>query len=105
MLNDSELAKINKDICGTDITQVSEVFGALSEPNRCLIFRTLINTDEICVGQIAKLINLSEPLASQHLKILYDRHLLSKRKSGKRVYYKLNRSNHLVETLIEATSK
>lgn len=84
-----------------DITKLTGAFDALGEPNRCTIFRNLLKKDEINVGDIAVLLKISEPLASQHLKVLLGAGLVERVKRGKNVYYSVNRKDKLVKALQE----
>jgi DNA-binding transcriptional ArsR family regulator len=81
---------------------MAEAFGALGEPNRCLIFRALLKQNNVSVGQLAKAVGISEPLASQHLKVLYQAELVERTKRGKNVYYEINNDDPLVRALESA---
>ena len=82
-----------------DVSRLSGAFDALSEPNRCLIFRALLKTDNASVGQLAQAVGISESLASQHLKVLLLAELVNKSKEGKNVYYRVNHDDNLVVAL------
>ncbi len=65
---------------------VAEFVSALSNPTRIRILCAL-STGERCVGEIADAVGLSQAHTSAHLRVLYDRGYLSRRREGKRVYY------------------
>lgn len=59
---------------------------ALADPTRRAIFERL-RTREMAVGQIARLARISQPAASQHLRVLRDARLVSRRAEGTKRYY------------------
>lgn len=99
MLSPKEHKKLQSYIHDIDVGRIARAFDALGEPNRCLIFRGLLKNKEINVGGIAELIGISEPLASQHLKILFNAGLVQRTKRGKNAYYSVNRKDELVKAL------
>jgi DNA-binding transcriptional ArsR family regulator len=102
MLTPSEHRRLQKHIHGIDIKRLTVAFDALSEPNRCLIFRALLKGQSVRVGDLAGVVGISDALASQHLKILLQADLLDKQRKGKNVYYSVNRNNPLIDALQEA---
>jgi DNA-binding transcriptional ArsR family regulator len=99
MLSPSEHKHLENYIQDMDVSRLTVAFDALSEPNRCLIFRALLKNSRANVDQLASAIGISESLASQHLKILREAGLVTRRKEGKRVYYDMNSKDALVEAL------
>jgi DNA-binding transcriptional ArsR family regulator len=61
----------------------------------------LATEHRISVSSVAKVLNISVPLASQHLKILLQNGLLEKEKLGQRAYYQLKRNNPIVGSIIK----
>jgi DNA-binding transcriptional ArsR family regulator len=102
MLSAKEYENLQSYIGGVDVTKVSAAFDALGEPNRCLIFRALLKSRDVNVGPLAKIVGISESLASQHLKVLLQAGLVSKRREGKQVYYQVNHQDGLVKALQKA---
>ncbi len=79
----AELAKT------TLFSATAEIFKQLSEPTRLQIFWLLCHQEE-CVINIAALLDMSSPAVSHHLRSLYDSGLISSRRDGKEVYYKVS---------------
>lgn len=102
MLTKREHQKLERYIHGIDVKHISVVFDALSEPNRCLIFRALLKGESVRVSDLASVVGISDPLASQHLKILLRANLVTKQKIGKNVYYEVDKSNPLIDALKKA---
>jgi ArsR family transcriptional regulator len=102
MLTPRKHQKLQAFIHDIDVGPTAAAFDALSEPNRCLIFRALLKTKKLGVGELASIVGISDPLASQHLKILLHANLVRNEKSGKFVYYCINDSSSLVLALQKA---
>lgn len=102
MLTQREHKRLERYIHDMDVTRLTEAFTALGEPNRCLIFRALLKDEAVCVGDLARIVKISDSLASQHLKILLQADLVCKQRDGKSVYYSANRNNPLVDALQKA---
>jgi DNA-binding transcriptional ArsR family regulator len=106
MLNSQELAKLNKSVDSKHNDRLAIVFNALSDPNRCKIFRIFVQQPgrDICVSDVAKLLKISVPAASQHLKILEITGLVQKRRTGQSVHYKARKDDELINSIIKAIS-
>ena len=68
---------------------LSRLFSAMSDPTRLQILHILAGTDEITVGEITDLVDLSISAVSHQLGLLRDRDLVTARRSGRQVYYSL----------------
>lgn len=74
---------------------------ALGDPVRIKIIKLLSDTDYLCVCKIVPALNISQPRVSQHLRILRDAGLVTSRREGKWVHYKLERDR--LDELIRET--
>ena len=74
------------------LKEMVELFKALGDPNRLKIIRLLASKMEnsITVTNIANKLDISQPAASQHLKILKNIGILEPNKKGNYVYYNIN---------------
>ncbi|MCR4676706.1 MAG: metalloregulator ArsR/SmtB family transcription factor [Sphaerochaetaceae bacterium] len=72
-----------------DLASVATFFKVFGDPTRLKILYGLEN-GEMNVQEIANLAGVSQSAVSQHLKYLRIARLVSFRKDGKNVYYKLN---------------
>lgn len=68
--------------------KVSETFQLISDPTRLKILWLLCH-HETCVNNIAVTVGMSAPAVSHHLRLLKQAGLLSSRREGKEIYYKL----------------
>jgi len=66
-----------------------KVMKALRGTNRVKILK-MLQHGELCVCEIQKALEISQPTASKHLKILEEANFLNSRKKGLWVYYRLN---------------
>jgi len=73
---------------------VAELFRAFSDTSRVQIVSVLVQ-EEHNVNSIARLVGISESAVSHHLRGLRQMRLVSARKDGKEVYYRLDDS-HLI---------
>lgn len=63
--------------------------------------RCSVRLPQLTVSDVAKILKISIPLASQHLKILEQGKLLKKEKMGQKVYYKLQPGNRIAKSIIK----
>jgi DNA-binding transcriptional ArsR family regulator len=68
----------------------SKTLAALADPTRRKLFDRLRRRDQT-VGELAMAARISQPAASQHLRVLRDARLVTSRKDGTRHYYRASR--------------
>jgi ArsR family transcriptional regulator len=76
------------------------LFKALADPARVRIVTALARpealccsaADQVCACDLERLLGLAQPTISHHMKILVQAGLVEGRKSGRWVYYRLNRN-------------
>lgn len=66
------------------------VFQALGDPTRLRIVALLAAEGELCVCELTHALDLSQPMISRHLGNLRDAGLVSDRRTGKWIYYRLH---------------
>ncbi len=79
------------------LNKISDFFKIVGDYTRLRILYALLNS-EMCVGDIANLLNMTKSSISHQLKELKDRGLIKNRKVGKEVYYSLD-DDHVKEVL------
>ncbi len=72
-----------------EISDLSEIFAALADPTRVRIIYAIRETER-SVGEIARLLRLSEPSVSQHLRRLRSLRIVRMRKDGRFRFYQLD---------------
>jgi DNA-binding transcriptional ArsR family regulator len=68
---------------------VQEAIDAISHPGRRAMLRLVLD-DELPVGELADRLGVSQPAASQHLKVLRDAGLVRGRVDGRRRLYRVD---------------
>lgn len=94
-------------ICMTDdaqLEQVAELFKALSTVSRLRILTSLAG-GEGSVGSLVQLTGLSQPLVSQHLRVLRSMNLVTVSRSGREAIYALTDEHvaHVIDDAIAHT--
>lgn len=67
---------------------VARYFSVLGEPTRLRILHALCQ-DERCVNDIIKVTGLAQANASRHLGLMYQAGMLSRRRDGTQIFYKV----------------
>ncbi|MCI0708039.1 MAG: metalloregulator ArsR/SmtB family transcription factor [Ignavibacteriae bacterium] len=84
------------------VVSLSETFKVLSDPTRLKIVLALAK-EELCVFDIAKLLEVTESAISHQLRLLKTLRLVKYRKDGKMVFYSLDDEH--IEDLIRIASR
>ncbi|KPK44879.1 MAG: hypothetical protein AMJ65_01780 [Phycisphaerae bacterium SG8_4] len=71
---------------------VAEVMKAVAHPVRLQIIE-LLETKEMCVGDIVKAVGGKQAITSQQLNMMRDKGVLSSRRDGAKVYYRIENKN------------
>ena len=71
------------------LRKMAEMFKVMSDPTRLTIINALM-LSEMCVCDIAALMEMTQPAISHHLKTLRQSQLIKYRREGKSVYYSLD---------------
>lgn len=71
------------------LEEASIVFGILADQSRIKIIYALKNGEELCVCDIASVLNVKIATASHHLRKMRDLKILKHRNDGKLAYYSL----------------
>lgn len=68
--------------------RLGTIFGAIADPTRAAIVHILL-AQELCTTDLALVVGISTPSASQHLRVLRDLRLVAARRVGRLVLYRL----------------
>ncbi|ACZ40413.1 ArsR/SmtB family transcription factor [Sphaerobacter thermophilus] len=82
------------------LDQTTALFAALGDPTRFRIIAAL-QVQELCVGDLAAAIGLSQSAVSHQLRALRDLGLVRSRREGRLVYYALD-DEHVVTLVAQA---
>ncbi|OIP79532.1 MAG: hypothetical protein AUK21_03550, partial [Parcubacteria group bacterium CG2_30_48_51] len=81
MLEPSQISKI-KETLKEQSTSLVDVFSLLGDKNRFLIIKLLIEQGEMCVTDLANVLDISVSAVSQHLRILEMSRMVEGEKMG-----------------------
>lgn len=81
------------------VTALAETFRVLGDATRVRILDA-ISRGELCVGDIAELLGLSESAVSHQLRLLRGMRLVRPRRAGQLIFYTLD-DHHIVELLAQ----
>jgi len=87
MLESTQISKIKEIIKAKD-TSLVDVFSLLGDKNRFLIIKLLIEQGEMCVSDLANVLDISVSAVSQHLRILEMSRLVVGERMGQMMCYK-----------------
>jgi len=80
---------LGRVVTGSDADDLAAVFALLADPTRARLLHALSLCEELCVCDLALLLGRSESALSHQLRLLRDRRVVSRRKAGRIVYYRL----------------
>jgi ArsR family transcriptional regulator len=69
-------------------TEVANLFKAMADPTRVRIMGLLAHA-EVCVGDLVRVLAMSQPAISHQLRVLRNLRVVRARKSGRHVFYSL----------------
>lgn len=81
------------------------MFNALADPGRFKIFKLLLHYKNVCVTDIAAILNITVSAASQQLRILEMTGIAAKERMGQMICYKIRKDEPIVKSLIALVSK
>ncbi|MGM0397821.1 MAG: ArsR/SmtB family transcription factor [Halobacteriota archaeon] len=102
----ADLTSVADSIDQTEVTAHTDVFGALSSETRYRILRYLAAIDDdLCVCELAPLLDVSESAVSHALSVLVSAGLVTRRKDGRWRYYDVSeRAADLLDVIVEDSS-
>ncbi len=83
--------------CDENLYELSELFSVFGDSTRIKILYLLFES-ELCVCDIAEILNMNQSAISHQLKILKNTKLISNRRAGKSIIYFLN-DDHVREII------
>lgn len=103
MLNKKQIEDLKKRITAKKEQPniLQPIFDALSDLTRFRMFQLFLECKELCVTDVAEILGISVPAASQQLKILDSAGLLEKERMGQMICYKVRRDNQDILSLVD----
>jgi DNA-binding transcriptional ArsR family regulator len=98
-VDEPRVRRVRRALLSADAAlELAETFSLLGDGTRTRILHAL-SVDELCVSDLAGLLEISASTASHQLRLLRDRRLVAVRREGKRTYYRLQDEH--IRTLID----
>jgi ArsR family transcriptional regulator len=87
------MLRMNSETGSEASEELEELFKALANVNRLILIHRLASGDveKVSVTEMSKITGLTQPAASQHLKILKTAKILNAKKEGNYIYYTFNK--------------
>lgn len=91
-LVDAQRVRIGRErlIDPAEVASLSELFKLLGDPTRVRLLYTLAEVGEMCVSDLAAVVDVPETSVSHALRLLRTAGIVRNRKSGRLVYYCLD---------------
>lgn len=90
VIHEDVVARVGEKMPGEEpLYEVSELFKVFGDSTRARIICAL-NIEEMCVGDLAALLNMTQSAISHQLRLLKTSRLVKSRKQGRVVYYSLD---------------
>lgn len=78
-----------RSLNGEDAAAFHDLIGVIGEPVRARILSALLAAEELCVGDVALALDISEDAASYGLRVLRERGLVARRTQGRMGFYRV----------------
>ncbi|GHU53943.1 transcriptional regulator [Clostridia bacterium] len=89
LVHEDVICRVGKGLSSDDtLHNTAELFKVLSDPTRLKIINALL-LSEMCVCDIAELMNMTQPAVSHHLKMLRQMHIVKTQREGKSIFYSI----------------
>lgn len=100
MLTKEEIRTARREIA-TEDEQLPFIFNALSDMGRYRIFKLLLQRHDLCVTDVANVLGISVPAASQQLRIMELSGLVKKERMGQMTCYCVREDDPMVKSIIK----
>ncbi len=88
-----KIQQLQMDLVLKDYVKLGETLSILSNPTRLKILDCLSKTDELCVCDLADILEMEVSAISHQLRKLKDREFVEKRRDGLTIYYRLSNND------------
>ena len=87
----SRVAAVAESLIDVDVaSDLAELFRLLGDPTRLRILHALLEAGELCVCDLAAVVETSDTKVSQALRLLRGAGAVRNRRDGRKVYYRLD---------------
>ncbi|KIX91637.1 ArsR family transcriptional regulator [Staphylococcus microti] len=89
MIDEAHVREVKETLAQKNVESVSLMFKSIADINRAKITYLLCVHDELCVCDLAEILQLTVANTSHHLRLLYKNGVVTYRKEGKRAFYRI----------------
>jgi len=98
---DAWIQSLQQDLYSAEhLEPLTTFLSAAGNATRLRMLYVLWHTSELCVGDLAKLFQITHPAVSNHLKKLRQASLVESRREAQRIYYSISKNNRFVRALL-----
>ena len=98
---DAWIQSLQQDLYSAEhLEPLTTFLSAAGNATRLRMLYVLWHTSELCVGDLAKLFQITHPAVSNHLKKLRQASLVESRREAQRIYYSISENNRFVRVLL-----
>lgn len=101
MLTQKEAREIAVTLASKDCVTLPNVFNALGDSGRYKVFILFMEREGLCVSDVANILGVSVPAASQQLRIMEKGGLVERVRDGQKICYCLKKKNQYVVQLMK----
>lgn len=99
MLNMNVTNKASK--LSSNDQRIIHTLQVLGDTNRYKMFKILLEKKQLCVSEIASMLNVSVPAISQHFRTFELVGIVEKERMGQKICYQLKEDDLLIEQLVK----
>ena len=95
------IQSLQQDLYSAEHLELLTTFlSVVGNATRLRMLYVLWHTSELCVGDLAKLFQISLPATSNHLKKLRQASLVVSRRDANKIYHSISKNNRFVQALL-----
>lgn len=98
MLTNQQVRQLQQEVLRQ--RELPYVFQALADPGRWRIFQLLAEREDLCVTDVANVLDVTLPAASQQLRVMELSGLVVPERMGQMTCYRLRRENPIVPAMV-----
>lgn len=101
MLTPNQIQEVQQIVSCDQKERLQKLFQILGEPNRFRLFRLLALFNDLCVTDLAQILELSLPSVSHHCRVLELAGLVKRIRMGKLICYEVQADDPAVGVIIQ----
>jgi len=99
MLSKQQVMQVRDQLISDD--ELPRIFSVLGDNGRWRLFSLLADYQDLCVSDLAHILDVSVPAVSQQLRMMEMSGVVRKERLGQRICYQINDNNSLVRRVLK----